>query len=220
MPHYLQQERALSDARFSPDQDHRTRNDPTAEHPVELPDSGVHPATTFDDGHLAQSERLPRGPRLLPRRPLGETDHLLRLAHLFGEGAPFTAVGAASEPLRRLMTAVRANVKSLRSHDLIVLDWRKSTATRGQYRLNRRSVILRYISETRELWTMQTRRTLRKVGGSMMLPIPPEMLEEMSLGPGQDAVLSSEGDVIQGGAVGTQALAGRRGVHGPVYEEI
>jgi antitoxin component of MazEF toxin-antitoxin module len=67
---------------------------------------------------------------------------------------------------------------------------------------------------------MQTRRTLRKVGGSMMLPIPPEMLEEMSLGPGQDAVLSSEGDVIQGGAVGTQALAGRRGGHGPVYEEI
>jgi hypothetical protein len=47
------------------------------------------------------------------------------------------------------------------------------------------------------------------------------MLEEMSLGPGQDVVLSSEGDVIRvDGAVGTQALAGRRGVHDPVYEEI
>jgi len=41
---------------------------------------------------------------------------------------------------------------------------------------------------------MQTRRTLRKVGGSVMLPIPPEMLEEMGLGVGQDVVLTSEGD--------------------------
>ncbi len=44
---------------------------------------------------------------------------------------------------------------------------------------------------------MQTRRTLRKVGGSVMLPIPPEMLEEMSLGAGQDVVLSSEGSTIR-----------------------
>ncbi len=44
---------------------------------------------------------------------------------------------------------------------------------------------------------MQTRRTLRKVGGSVMLPIPPEMLEEMSLEVGQDVLLSSEGGVIQ-----------------------
>ncbi len=44
---------------------------------------------------------------------------------------------------------------------------------------------------------MQTRRTLRKVGGSVMLPIPPEMLEEMSLEVGQDVLLSSEGNVIQ-----------------------
>jgi putative addiction module antidote len=41
---------------------------------------------------------------------------------------------------------------------------------------------------------MQTRRTLRKVGGSVMLPIPPEMLEEMGLGVGQDVVLTSEGE--------------------------
>ena len=41
---------------------------------------------------------------------------------------------------------------------------------------------------------MQTRRTLRKVGGSVMLPIPPEMLEEMGLGVGRDVVLTSEGD--------------------------
>ncbi len=44
---------------------------------------------------------------------------------------------------------------------------------------------------------MRTRRTLRKVGGSVMLPIPPEMLDEMRLGAGQDVVLSSEGDVIR-----------------------
>jgi antitoxin ChpS len=44
---------------------------------------------------------------------------------------------------------------------------------------------------------MQTRRTLRKVGGSVMLPIPPEMLEEMSLEVGQDVLLSSEGGIIQ-----------------------
>jgi antitoxin component of MazEF toxin-antitoxin module len=41
---------------------------------------------------------------------------------------------------------------------------------------------------------MQTRRTLRKVGGSVMLPIPPEMLEEMGLGIGQDVILTSEGE--------------------------
>jgi antitoxin component of MazEF toxin-antitoxin module len=44
---------------------------------------------------------------------------------------------------------------------------------------------------------MQTRRTLRKVGGSVMLPIPPEMLEDMRLGAGQDVMLSLEGDVIR-----------------------
>lgn len=44
---------------------------------------------------------------------------------------------------------------------------------------------------------MRTRRTLRKVGGSVMLPIPPEMLEDMSLKAGQDVLLSSEGNVIQ-----------------------
>ncbi len=44
---------------------------------------------------------------------------------------------------------------------------------------------------------MQMRRTLRKVGGSVMLPIPPEMLEEMSLEVGQDVLLSSEEGAIQ-----------------------
>jgi antitoxin component of MazEF toxin-antitoxin module len=44
---------------------------------------------------------------------------------------------------------------------------------------------------------MHTRRTLRKVGGSVMLPIPSEMLEEMRLRAGQDVMLSSEGDVIR-----------------------
>ncbi len=44
---------------------------------------------------------------------------------------------------------------------------------------------------------METRRTLRKVGGSVMLPIPPEMLREMSLDVGQDVLLSSEEGSIQ-----------------------
>lgn len=44
---------------------------------------------------------------------------------------------------------------------------------------------------------MQTRRTLRKVGGSVMLPIPPEMLAEMSLEVGQDVLLSSEENAIR-----------------------
>jgi antitoxin component of MazEF toxin-antitoxin module len=44
---------------------------------------------------------------------------------------------------------------------------------------------------------MHTRRTLRKVGGSVMLPIPPEMLEEMRLRARQDVMLFSEGDVIR-----------------------
>ena len=44
---------------------------------------------------------------------------------------------------------------------------------------------------------MQTRRTLRKVGGSVMLPIPPEMLKEMSLQVGQDVLISSEGGILR-----------------------
>jgi antitoxin component of MazEF toxin-antitoxin module len=73
----------------------------------------------------------------------------------------------------------------------------KVQQTRDQYYENGESIILSYTSETREVWMMQTRRTLRKVSGSVMLPIPPEMLEEMRLGAGQDVMLSSEGDVIR-----------------------
>lgn len=41
---------------------------------------------------------------------------------------------------------------------------------------------------------METRRTLKKVGGSVMLPIPPEMLREMGLAAEQEvSVTSSEG---------------------------
>ena len=44
---------------------------------------------------------------------------------------------------------------------------------------------------------MQARRKLRKVGGSVMLPIPPEVLEDMSLREGQDVLLSYEEGVIE-----------------------
>src|SRR5215212_3059287 len=73
----------------------------------------------------------------------------------------------------------------------------KVQQTRGQYRLDGQRVILSYILWTREVWMMQTRRTLRKVGGSVMLPIPPEMLEELRLGAGQDVEVSSGGNMIR-----------------------
>ena len=38
---------------------------------------------------------------------------------------------------------------------------------------------------------IQTRRKLRKVGGSVMLPIPPEMLEELRLEPGAEVEMKS-----------------------------
>ena len=39
---------------------------------------------------------------------------------------------------------------------------------------------------------MQTERTLKKVGGSVMLPIPPEILREMHLEADQTVTVSSE----------------------------
>jgi len=42
---------------------------------------------------------------------------------------------------------------------------------------------------------MYTRRTLRKVGGSVMLPIPRKCWKRCNSG--QDVVLTSEGDVIR-----------------------
>lgn len=38
---------------------------------------------------------------------------------------------------------------------------------------------------------MEMRRMLRKVGGSVMLPIPPEMLRELGLGPDQEVSITS-----------------------------
>ena len=44
---------------------------------------------------------------------------------------------------------------------------------------------------------MQTRQTLRKVGESVVVAIPPEMLEKMGLEVGQDVLLTSEESAIQ-----------------------
>src|SRR5215212_11679387 len=128
MSHDLEQERALPHTRFSSDEDHGAWDDPTAEDPVQLPHPCVHPAPAIDDGHLAQGQRPPCDPALLPRRPLREADDLLALAHLLDEGAPLPAIRAKPEPLGLLVPAVRTNVKTLCSHDWIVLDRRKSTA--------------------------------------------------------------------------------------------
>jgi antitoxin component of MazEF toxin-antitoxin module len=73
----------------------------------------------------------------------------------------------------------------------------KVQQTSDHYHHNGLWVILSYTDEIRETWMIQTRRTLRKVGGSVMLPIPPEILEELRLEVGQDVVLSSEGEVIR-----------------------
>src|SRR5919112_4451606 len=130
MTHDLEQERALPYTRFSPDEDHRAWDDPTAQDPVQLPHPGVHPAPALDDGHLAQGQRPPRDPCLLPRRPLREADHLLALAHLLHEGAPLPTIRATPEPLGLGVPAVGAGVKRFRSHTPIVLDRRKSTANK------------------------------------------------------------------------------------------
>jgi len=44
--------------------------------------------------------------------------------------------------------------------------------------------------------TMETKRRLKKIGGSVALFIPPEMLEELRLGPGAEVEVSSEGSSI------------------------
>lgn len=40
---------------------------------------------------------------------------------------------------------------------------------------------------------METRRRLKKIGGSVALFIPPEMLEELRLGPDAEVEVTSEG---------------------------
>src|SRR5918995_3005925 len=131
MSHNLEQERALADAGFSPHEDNGAGDDPTAQNPVQLPYPSVHPAPALDDGNLAEDHSPTRDPGLLPRRPLGETDDLLALAHLLHEGTPLPAIRAPPEPLRFGVPAIGTNIKSLRSHDRIVLDRRKSTVNKG-----------------------------------------------------------------------------------------
>ncbi|CAN5599506.1 hypothetical protein BH24ACT21_BH24ACT21_09170 [soil metagenome] len=43
---------------------------------------------------------------------------------------------------------------------------------------------------------METKRQLKKIGGSVALFIPPEMLEELRLEPGTEVEIASEGDSI------------------------
>lgn len=44
---------------------------------------------------------------------------------------------------------------------------------------------------------MQARQTLRKIGESVMVTVPPEMLEELGLKVGQDILLTSEQSTIR-----------------------
>ena len=43
---------------------------------------------------------------------------------------------------------------------------------------------------------METKRQLKKIGGSVALFIPPEMLDELRLEPGTEVEVTSEGDSI------------------------
>lgn len=44
---------------------------------------------------------------------------------------------------------------------------------------------------------METKRRLKKIGGSVALFIPPEMLEELRLEPGSEVEMKSEGGSIE-----------------------
>ncbi len=44
---------------------------------------------------------------------------------------------------------------------------------------------------------METRRQLKRIGGSVALFIPPEMLEELHLKPGEEVAVVSEGGSIR-----------------------
>lgn len=44
---------------------------------------------------------------------------------------------------------------------------------------------------------METKRQLKKIGGSVALFIPPEMLEELRLKPGEEVTVVSEGKSIR-----------------------
>jgi antitoxin component of MazEF toxin-antitoxin module len=44
---------------------------------------------------------------------------------------------------------------------------------------------------------METKRRLKKIGGSVALIIPPEMLEELGLEPGSEVEVVSEGGSIR-----------------------
>ena len=44
---------------------------------------------------------------------------------------------------------------------------------------------------------METKRTLKKVGGSVMLPIPPEMLRELGLAADQEVSVTSEDGMVK-----------------------
>lgn len=48
---------------------------------------------------------------------------------------------------------------------------------------------------------MQTKRRLKKIGGSVALFIPPEMLEDLGLKPGAEVEVSSEGSEIRIGLI-------------------
>lgn len=44
---------------------------------------------------------------------------------------------------------------------------------------------------------METKRQLKKIGGSVALFIPPEMLEELNLKPGEEVAVISDGEIIR-----------------------
>ena len=103
-PHRLEQERALADPGLAAEQRDRARDEPTAEHPVQLRDAGG-PPRGGDGIDLGQGHDDAGG----GGRAVG--DGRRALLH---QGGPGAALGTAAEPLRRLGVALRAPVDRAR----------------------------------------------------------------------------------------------------------
>ena len=104
----LQQQGALADARFATEQHKASWHDAAAEHSVEFAAMGCY-TLRFAVGYFLYAFGFGCCRQTLLRAFGGRGG----LDHLFGEGAEFAAVGAASEPAGRLIAAMLAEIVCL-----------------------------------------------------------------------------------------------------------
>ncbi len=107
----LQQQRRLADARLAAQQHQRTRDDAAAQHAVEFVDGGGEPRVLLDLDIRVQPGDSGRPGGRIPMSA-GRSPTVLG-GPLFDERVPGAAVGAATEPLRRLRTALLADEDGL-----------------------------------------------------------------------------------------------------------